>query len=218
MVLISVAFVSQAQFRAVNRVAFETNMGFSVMHGDISPSAINVSMQLGASYALIRSMGICASLNYASLSSRVDKFDRSFSGSVIGFQVDYDINIPQLLTDYPQSFPVSPYVRIGAGYDIAQVTAVDFGGNDDLYALNANQVLNQSWRSITVPTTIGAYFRLNQYADLNLKINYVYSDSDMVDGHEPSIIGNKYNDSYSMIMVGVRMKSWDRRKPHITGG
>ena len=220
MVLIASLGSAHAQFRSVNRLAFETNMGLSLVHGDVSPSSINVAMQLGASYSLIRSMAVCASLNYASLSSQQDRYERSFIGTVVGFQIDYDINIPQLLTDYPQRFPVSPYVRIGAGYDIAQIRDVSYGlviDDRSTYPVTQEEVLSQSWRSITVPTTIGAYFRLNSYADINLKLNYVYADSDMVDGHRPAIVGNKYNDSYSMIMVGVRMKSWDRRRPHISG-
>jgi hypothetical protein len=216
MVLMSATIVASAQFRAVNRLSFETNVGFSMVHGDIAPSAVNVSMQLGAGYALLRSMSICGSVNYASLSAS-DRYERSFTGTVVGFQVDYEINIPQLLTDYPQSFPVSPYIRFGAGYDIASITSLSYGGVGGIYDREPGQVMAQSWQSLTVPTTIGAYFRLNSYADINLKINYVYADSDMVDGHLPLVVGNQYNDSYSMIMVGVRMKSWDRRRPHITG-
>lgn len=215
-VLVSFAFWSTAQFRSVNRLSFETNVGFSMVHGDIAPSAVNVSMQLGAGYALLRSMSICGSVNYASLGAS-DRYERSFMGTVVGFQVDYEINIPQLLTDYPQSFPVSPYIRFGAGYDIASIGAISYGTASGKYDKSTGEVMAQSWQSLTIPTTIGAYFRLNSYADINLKINYVYADSDMVDGHVPLVIGNQYNDSYSMIMVGVRMKSWDRRKPHITG-
>lgn len=216
MVLMSATILVSAQFRAVNRLSFETNVGFSMVHGDIAPSAVNVSMQLGAGYALLRSMSVCGSVNYASLGA-ADRYERNFTGSVVGFQIDYEINIPQLLTDYPQSFPVSPYIRFGAGYDIASITSLSYGTAERVYDRPVGQVLAQSWQSLTVPTTIGAYFRLNSYADINLKINYVYADSDMVDGHLPLVVGNQYNDSYSMIMVGVRMKSWDRRRPHITG-
>lgn len=218
MVFLSVAVLSNAQFRAVNRLSFETNMGFSLIHGDLAPSAINVSMQLGAGYSFLRSMGICGAVNYASLSCTGDQYGRSFSGSVVGFQFDYEINIPQLLTDYPQTFPISPYIRFGAGYNIAQISSLNFNGiGAPIYPLTEQQVMAQSYKSLTIPTTIGAYFRLNSYADINLKINYVYCDSDMIDGNQPVIIGNQYNDSYTMLMVGVRIKSWDRRKPHITG-
>jgi len=216
MVLMSVAYLSNAQFRAVNRLSFETNMGFSLVHGDIAPSKINVSMQLGAGYALLRSMSVCGSVNYASLGAS-DKYGRSFAGTIVGFQFDYEINIPQLLTDFPQSFPVSPYIRFGAGYDIASINSLSYGTVPGVYGTSPNAIMAQSWKSLTIPTTIGAYFRLNSYADINVKINYVYADSDEIDGHVPLTIGNQYNDSYSMIMVGVRMKSWDRRKPHITG-
>ncbi len=216
MVLLASTLFVSAQFRAVNRLSFETNVGFSLVHGDIAPSAVNVSMQLGAGYALLRSMSVCGSVNYASLSAS-DRYERSFTGTVVGFQFDYEINIPQLLTDYPMSFPVSPYIRFGAGYDIANITSLSYGTVPGIYNRTTGEVMAQSWTSLTVPTTIGAYFRLNSYADVNLKINYVYSDSDEVDGHVPLVVGNQYNDSYTMIMVGVRMKSWDRRRPHITG-
>ncbi|MFY0675217.1 MAG: hypothetical protein JXQ87_17610 [Bacteroidia bacterium] len=216
MVLMSASILASAQFRAVNRLSFETNVGFSLVHGDIAPSSVNVAMQLGAGYALLRSMSICGSVNYASLAAS-DRYERSFTGTVVGFQVDYEINIPQLLTDYPQSFPVSPYIRFGAGYDIASITNVSYGTVGEIYDEEPGAIMAQSWQTLTVPTTIGAYFRLNSYADINLKINYVYADSDRVDGHVPRVVGNQYNDSYSMIMVGVRMKSWDRRRPHITG-
>ncbi|MBI3141317.1 MAG: hypothetical protein HYZ16_00670 [Bacteroidetes bacterium] len=218
MVLCVTVLSANAQFRAVNRLSFETNMGFSLVHGDVAPSAINVGMQLGTAFAFLRSMSLCGAVNYATLSSTGDKYGRSFSGSVVGFQVDYEINIPQLLTDYPQTFPVSPYIRFGAGYDIAQINSLNFAGiGAPIYPESPTAIMAQSYKSLTIPTTIGAFFRLNSYADINLKINYVYVDSDMVDGHQPVIIGNQYNDSYSMILVGVRMKSWDRRKPHITG-
>ncbi|MGB0429200.1 MAG: hypothetical protein ACPGLV_01915 [Bacteroidia bacterium] len=216
MVLMVSTLLVSAQFRAVNRLSFESNVGFSLVHGDIAPSGVNVSMQLGAGYALLRSMSICGSVNYASLSAS-DRYERNFAGTIVGFQFDYEINIPQLLTDYPMSFPVSPYVRFGAGYDIARITSLSYGNVGGVYPDPVGEVTSQSHGSLTVPTTIGAYFRLNSYADINLKINYVYADSDMMDGHNPLVVGNQYKDSYSMIMVGVRMKSWDRRRPHITG-
>ena len=158
-------------------------------------------------------------VNYASLASRTDAYDRGFESDVIGFQLDYHINIPQLLTDYPQTFPVSPYFRVSVGYDIAQPTFVDYGVADNrtTYPIPANVVESSTYTALTIPTVVGAYFRLNQYADLNLKLNYVYANEDMIDGHDPAVLGNRYKDSYSMIMIGVRMKSWDRRRPHITG-
>ena len=218
-ILVMVALVSQAQFRAVNRVSFESNVGFSLMHGDIAPSSINVCLQLGVNYALLRSMSICGAVNYLSFSSTGDEYGRSSAGSIIGFQFDYEINIPQLLTDYPQTFPVSPYIKFGAGYNIAQVTELSYGdiAGTAIYPESPNKITSQSHGSLMIPTTIGAYFRLNSYADINLKINYVYADSDEIDGHVPIVVGNQYSDSYSMIMVGIRMKSWDRRRPHITG-
>lgn len=209
----------QAQFRAVNRLSFEGNIGFTLSHTDVTPSTIGVGMQIGATYSLLRSMGLSFSVNYASLGSRLDQYNRMFKSTVTGFQVDYHINIPQLLSDYPQSFPVSPYFRIGAGYDISQPLQVEFGSQrvERLNPYPKSQILSQSFRTITVPTSVGAYFRLNQYADINFKLNYIYADSDLIDGHEPAVIGNKYNDSYSMILIGIRMKSWDRRRPHVTG-
>ncbi|MCB0736499.1 MAG: hypothetical protein KDC92_03230 [Bacteroidetes bacterium] len=205
------------QFRSVNRLAFESNVGFSIAHGDIAPSRIGAALQVGGVYSLLRSMGIGFYVNYASLASRTDTYRRSFESNVIGFQMDYHINIPQLLTDYPQTFPVSPYFRVSVGYDIAQPIDVNFGGYDDIYPETEAVVESSTYTALTIPTVVGAYFRLNQYADLNLKLNYVYANTDMIDGHDPGVLGNRYKDSYSMIMIGVRMKSWDRRRPHITG-
>ena len=154
------------------------------------------------------------------MSSRADKYGRSFASTVFGFQMDYHINIPQLLTDYPQTFPVSPYFRVSVGYDIVMPSEVSYGnftGRTDVYPIPESEVVSSTYSALTVPTVFGAYFRLNQYADINLKMNYVYSNTDMVDGHDATAVGNRYKDSYSMIMIGVRMKSWDRRRPHITG-
>lgn len=215
--LVVTAQLSYGQFRAVNRLSFESNIGFALTHGDVAPSTVGVGLQLGTVYSLLRSMGVGFSVNYSSLGSRTDQYNRSFKTTVFGFQMDYHINIPQLLTDYPQSFPVSPYFRIGVGYDFSLPTEVNFGDVSGAYDYTAASAESSTFTALTVPTVIGAFFRLNQYADINLKFNYVYADSDMMDGHSPPVIGNKYNDSYSMILVGVRMKSWDRRKPHITG-
>ena len=215
---LGVVSIASAQFRSVNRLAFETSAGFSMSHTDIAPSGINAGLQFGAVYSLLRSMGIAFHVNYSSLGSRQDAYGRSFKSTVVGFQADYHINIPQLLTDYPQSFPVSPYFRLGVGYDISSPTEVIIPSQyRNVYAYPPAEPLSRSYRSLTIPTAFGAYFRLNQYADINFKFNYVYADSDMLDGHEPSVIANKYNDSYTMILIGARIKSWDRRRPHVTG-
>lgn len=201
----------------MNRLSFESNVGFAISHTDVAPSAIGVGLQLGGVYSFLRTMGISASVNYSSLASREDIYGRSFETTVFGFQVDYHVNIPQLLTDYPQSFPISPYARVGVGYDFSMPSEVSFGQASGAYSYSAAVAESSTYSALTIPTTVGAYFRLNQYADINLKLNYVYTDSDLIDGHLPDVVGNRYNDSYTMILVGVRMKSWDRRKPHITG-
>lgn len=192
-------FTSDLSAQKGNRWSLEPTGGVSFGHFDLETE---ISPVYGGNlrYALTPVFSLQANFLMGSFEDNgEDPFGRTFQNDYMQYALRSNIHLLRPFQFDAITKKINPFLIVGIGRlhnDVSGVvdrppsfTGTNYSGEDLIYVFGG-----------------GLRFYLGSSFDLLLQYEYNYTNSDLIDGYNEPMIGNRFNDSYSFAMLGLAFK------------
>lgn len=169
---------------------------FLDVKSSISP-AFGLSFRFALTHAVSLELeGVKSWMN----SSNSDKYKREFKNSFMAYsgRVVYSFYNVGGFRQFLPGF--SPYISVGIGQMFNDVSAVKTGTSNV-----RNSQPNKS-TVLALPIGAGIKFFLGSHFDLSLQGDYYLTKNDILDGFQPSVNGNFFQDRFLTVLLGLSYK------------
>jgi Outer membrane protein beta-barrel domain/SPOR domain len=205
-----ILFVNNISLSAQNNyrtISFQSQIGVTFFNGDVD-SKNGWESALGLRYSFSRAIAV-KFLYSKGLLQGIDRYgnnNRHFKNEYTKYATLLELNILAIFNEQTLSKYFYPYAEIGMGFMNSSVVDVTQSSNPEIAGV--------LYQGSDFFYQVGAGFKvyLSNRFDFLVNASYNIAQTDWIDGHNPDIAANQYNDYFGSISGGLTIKLGSKNK------
>jgi Outer membrane protein beta-barrel domain/SPOR domain len=205
--LILTCFTNGAAQNNYRTLSIQSQFGTAFFNGDVD-SKTGWESALGLRYSFSRVIAV-KFLYYKGLLQGIDRYgsnNRHFTNEYTKYATLLELNILAIFNEQTLSKYFYPYAEIGMGFMNSSV--------NDVTQSNNPEVAGVLYQGSDFFYQVGAGFKiyLSNRFDFLVNASYNMAQTDWIDGHNPDIAANQYNDYFGSFSGGLTIKLGSKNK------